>query len=382
MQTLNEAYVLGALPDVEHRISELTKCLHKQDIQHVHAEQQLDILAKELTAGKKTMKDTQSVVAKSLIELQEKNVQLSNVFQEIAGLKRRSEELKKELIRLGKDEGYRKIRRERAKLLVQTEEKEHQAQSLESEVQALRDSRKKEETAIRLAQDQMNQLGMEMDQLQAELPDPKLLGELADSLMARAHCQMFLDRNASHWQTALRTAIDHIAALHRALKKGRYRLDKHSDLVAGRSNATSNACYGALCLDNPSLAKEIFELASDPQVFFHHIFQVFRLWCVGLYVSSRKSELEELLKMHWHAPGLRGGYVRAFAGLLTQHQDMFDKGVSTIVRQEWDQEQATHNMRGLCVINVNAIALLKMGRMQKLSTKKIQDPTIPKELCP
>ena len=59
----------------------------------------------------------------------------------------------------------------------------------------------------------------------------------------------------------------------------------HEHLVGGRATATAEALYAAVAIGELDLARELFAVATDPNLYFHEIFNVFRVWALGLWLA-------------------------------------------------------------------------------------------------
>jgi len=124
-----------------------------------------------------------------------------------------------------------------------------------------------------------------------------------------------------------------------------------------------------VAIGDNDLATHLFELATDPALLFHQIFNIFRSWCAGLWVSRRYEELRELLYPHRFAEGLRGAYVQAFAGLLANDSRRVEQGVRDICRYEQSIWQTSGWQRGVGLINFGAVAVLRLAHAGRLQVK-------------
>jgi hypothetical protein len=197
--------------------------------------------------------------------------------------------------------------------------------------------------------------------------------------LAKAHCELFLERRADRWSALSREAIGYVLTLHRELRAGKYRLDQNSELVGGRSMASAEALYAAVALGDDRLAGELFGLVTDPGLFFHQIFNVFRVWCVGLYLGNRVAELRALLGLHQYSEGLRGAYVQTFLGLLARDQKRVTTGLKDLTRHEWEIWLDPSLERGAGIVNVGAVALRRLALARGLGVR-VPGPTVPEIL--
>ncbi len=379
MPELSEAYVLGLLADVEPAVPALAQKLLQAQTRAAAVDAELAQLLRRLAEAHSAREVAFAGAQKAAAALTENNLRVASLHQETAGLKRRSDDIKLEMDRVGPGAIFDRLRRERAKVLVQVEDRETQVHGLRAQVEGVRKELQAAETQAKEAQERARAVGAELDRLQEQLPRPDLYEGLALHTMARAHCRLFLDHRPLAWANDLKEAVGWVVRLQRDVRAGKYRLDKHSDIVGGRSTATAEAAYGAVAMGDLQAARELFLLATDPGLFFHQIFNVFRLWCLGLYLERRHDELSELLRLHRYALGLRGGYVEAFAGLLRRDGAQVAAGLKAIVKHEWELWQAASAVRGVGVVNVGAAALARLAAERGL---RLRPPghTVPAEL--
>jgi hypothetical protein len=376
---LSEAYVLGLLADLEVDVPAIESELHKARKRASAVDAELSNIVRRLDASKAALEEAEDVASRAASRIHDHNMRIATLHQEIAGLRRRSEDLKTDMSRVEPGAAYRQLRRERAKLTIQIEDREQENDGLRRDVARERDTRQQAEEVALAERDRSRMIAGELDKLQSMLPSPHLYVDLFDRSAARAHCHMFLEKDRSAWAEELRRAIGLMAELHGELRAGKYRLDKNSEIVGGRAMASAEAIYGAVALGDNALARELFELVTDPTLFFHEIFNIFRIWCLGLYLEGRTSELRELLRLHQFAPGLRGAYGETFMGLLLSDEQRVARGIRMIIRYEWEIWQSPSLVRGFGIINLAAIALVRMARDRQMRVG-VSGPTIPREL--
>lgn len=381
MIELSEAYVIGLLSDAQRKLPRLTAEMQQAQARATAVDAELSGLIRRLDACRRAAAGAEEQIAQLTQTMADGNLKIASLHQEVAGLKRRAEDIKTEMDRVGQGAIQQRLRRDRARVLVQIEDRDKAIATMRAQVDEARAALQAAETQAEAERDRARHIIKELDALQSQLPRPQLFAELFSMRAGIAHCQMFLDRDAAAWRAELRSAIDVMATLHRELKAGKYRLDKNSDLIGGRSTASVEAAYGAVALGDEELALEVFGLVTDPELFFHHIFNVFRVWCLGLWLSGRHNELRELLRLHRYGDRLRGGYAEAFEGLVARDEAMLGRGLDIIVRQEWAQSQAPQLVRAAGVVNVGAIAIARLARARGLRVT-VRSPTVPAELCP
>ncbi|MEZ4272852.1 MAG: hypothetical protein R3C68_15890 [Myxococcota bacterium] len=260
---INEAYVTGLLADLERRVPQLEGDLQRADARAAAIDAELSNLLRRLQGCRDALAQAQAQAGRSAAQITEHNLRISALHQEIATLKRRGDDIKIEMDRVGAGVIHRRLRRERAKLTVQSEDRQ-------AEIDALRDASEGERLRLSQAegglardQERLRAITQELDKLQDQLPSPYLFTQLFETIAGRAHCRLYLDRDPAPWRAQMRRAIDRTEELHKALRAGKYRLDKNSELVGGRAMATAEALYGAvlcrislalsLCLRRPRI---------------------------------------------------------------------------------------------------------------------------------
>jgi len=379
MLDVSEPYIIGLRADLERDEPDLLREMEQARIRAAAVDAELSALLTRLEHARAALETAQSEAARLITVVGEKNLRCSTLHQEIAAFKRRADDLQTEMERVGDGAIYRRLRRDRARNMVQVSDRETELARVHAEVEANRKSAVEAEARAVAERDRARAITGELDRLQGELPQPELFIRLFETRLGLAHTRFFLDRSPKPWQQALREAIGSLAELHRELRAGKYRLDRNSDVVGGRATATGEAVYGAVALGDDALAVQLFQLATDPGLFFHDIFNVFRVWCAGLYLTGQLSELRELLRIHQYAEGLRAGYVQCFFGLLNGEAKRIEDGLKIIVRDEWNGWQKASRTRGAGVINLTAAAVIRWARDRGL---RVQAPsaTVPQEL--
>jgi hypothetical protein len=151
-------------------------------------------------------------------------------------------------------------------------------------------------------------------------------------------------------------------------------------VLGGRAHATVQVLQAMICRQQWRSARELFEVATQPQWFFHHIFNVFVSWCFGLYLTEERRQLGELLALHEFAQGLRGAYARAFLGLLQADSKMFERALRKQIQLEWEAWRRLPQ-KGLGVVNLGALALCQLADATQLRwNDRDLGPTVPQAL--
>ena len=383
MIALNEGYVIGLLADAELAVPMLEREMAEGSRRDRAVDAELSAALKRLDGSKIAVERGEQQLGKLALEVSEGNQRTASLHQEVASLKRRSEDLKTEMERVGPGAIYQKLRRDRAKLQVQVEDRERELLALKTRIDTAREALQQADQGLVAERERMQAITRELDRLEQELPRPDLHMRLFTATAARAHCRFFLERQAPAWRRELRGAIETVVELHRALRAGKYRLDRHSDLVGGRATASAEALYAAVAIGEDGLARELFSLITDPSLYFVEIFSVFRVWCLGLYLHNQRNQLARLLQVHQWAPGLRGAYVEAFQGLLQKDARQLTTGLKNLARHEWEVWQDPRELRGAGVVNVGGLALARLARAQRVAFARsgpVAGSTIPDEL--
>ena len=376
MPALNEAYITGLLIDYENRIADLAQELEHSQEQATQIDGQLGGLLEELETHRHAVVQEEKDLEEKNRFVADGNMEIASLHQETALFKKKQEDLKIEMERLGQGAIHRRLRRERAKLQIQIEDKEAEIEQMRTAVEQTRQAVQETEQSIKDAKDRSRATTLKLDGLQSKLPSPYLFSNLFMARCGQAHANLYLEKENEDWEKTVLDAIHLVIDLHQDLRAGKYRLDKNSDIVGGRALATGEAMYAAIILKRPELALKIFSLATDPSLYFHQIFNVFRVWILGLYLSEDYTELKKLLRTHRYAGGLREAYVLCFLGLLLKDKDLMNKGVRDITKHEWELWQAQTKDRGGGIVNMGATALTLMALDRGIAVK-LPGPTVP-----
>lgn len=376
---LSGAYVTGLLADLEPKVPRLAAELDEARARASRVDAELSALLGRIDEARRALADHERAGEQAATALAAHNARTASLHQETGALTRRAAELKLEMDREGEGPVHARLRRERAKLLVQIEDRQEELKGLEASAGAARGRLTAAEAGAAAEKDRRRQLVLELDRLQTQLPRPHLYLAYAESVAARAHCRFYLDRDPAPWERELRVAIGLVAELHRELRAGKYRLDRYSDVVGGRAAASVEALYAAVATGDTPLARELFATMTDPALRFDHIPNVLRAWCLGLWLEGDGEELGTLLARHRFDQGLAGGYVEAFGGLQARDPRRITAGLRVISKLEWDAWQDPRLTRGAGVVNVAATALARLAVEQGLAVA-LPGPTVPDEI--
>ncbi|MEL6339299.1 MAG: hypothetical protein AAFQ65_05280 [Myxococcota bacterium] len=374
-----EAYVLGLLAEADDEVPRLERELARARARAAAVDGELSSLLQRLDATKVALREAERLRSRSAQALTDGNMRIASLPQEIAGLGRRAEDIKTEMERVGPGAIARRLRRDRAKLRVQIQDREVEVQALRERSETSRADLQRAELSINEEKDRARIITIELDQLQSRLPDPHQLARLVESRLGRAHCELILGQDRAAWSHEVGHAVELAFELHEDLRKGKYRLDTNSELIGGRSMASAEAMFALVAMEQDHRAVEFFELVTDPALYFHQILNVFRVWCLGHYLRGERKRLLELLRAHQYDEGIRAGYVQAFIGLLTDEADLVGKGVTRVVRHEWDLWADPKRVRSAGAVNMGAVALCRLAIAQGMRVPR-PGPTVPRVL--
>jgi hypothetical protein len=361
MAELSEAYVVGLLAEVEPLVSELGAALAEARWRSARIDTELTVLLGRLDGSRASLAAQLSAAEQEAALLAASNSRLATLHQEVAAVTRRAADFKTEMDRVGPGVAHNRLRRERARLLVQIEDREKEVTALKAAIDKARAVLAEAEMGAQEERDRGRALSSDLDRLQSELPSPHLYLRLFEALAARAHCRLYLDQSRSAWAEALGAAIVYVRELHQELRAGKYRLDKNSDVLGGRTTASAEAVFGAVVLGDIALARDLFGHIADPGLLLDHIFNVFRIWCLGLYLEGDARALARLAGRHRWAQGLRGGYAEAFLGLVERQPARVSASLKTIAREEWRLWQDPGRVRGVGVVSLGATAIARLA---------------------
>jgi hypothetical protein len=365
---LSEPYVLGLLAEAEQERPLVIKRLKDAESSAALIDGELASILEKLATNRQRRRQSKSDQDRLIASINRDNMAISACHQEVAMYSRKRDDIKTEMDRVRDEPGMnRKLRRQRAKLRVQIDERKEEVEMLRQRSESEREQLQRTQRELNDYRDQDRLWTNELDALQTQLPAPDLYVHLFYTLTTLAHTRLFLDKSADGWLQDFDAAISVMENLHQALRMGKYRLDKHSQWVGGRSNASVETLYGAVALGDVTRAKHFFEILTDSSLFFHQIFNVFRVWCLGLYLTGNHRELQKLLQTHHYASGIRGAYVASFSGLLFHKRDLLIKGLADMVRFHHSTDDHNPRARGLMVVSVDIFALVRLARKQGIN---------------
>ncbi|MEM6732674.1 MAG: hypothetical protein AAF658_14035, partial [Myxococcota bacterium] len=171
----SEAYMLGLLAEVDEAVPRLEKSLAQARQRAAAVDGELSSLLQRLDGARAELKSAERARSRSVQELSDGNMRIAQLHQEIASIRRRSEDIKTEMERVGPGAIARRLRRERAKLRVQVEDRETEIEALRAQADEARDVLQRSEESINDEKDRARIITLELDQLQSRLPDPNEL---------------------------------------------------------------------------------------------------------------------------------------------------------------------------------------------------------------
>ena len=379
MSELTEAYCIGLLGDVEAQLPVLVREMEQARRRADAVDAELSSLVRRFDDARIAQEDAQSRATKAAQIVADGNAKIASLHQETASLKRRAEDIKIEMDRVGPGAIHQRLRRERARFLVQIEDREKIIASQREVIEKARGELTAAETAGEAERERSRAIVKSLDALQSQLPRPRLFADLFAARAGLAHCRLFLGESVQVWQSDVRVAIGEMKRLHGELRAGKYRLDKNSDLVGGRATESADAVYAAVAIGDGNLARELFDLITDPTLYFHNIFNVYRLWALGLYLQERWPELGALLRNHQYEGALGGAYALAFRSILERDRSSLARALTAIAQKEWVQWQNPRLARAAGVVSFGAVALARLARRAGLEVKP-PHATVPERL--
>ena len=307
--------------------------------------------------------------------LAESNQQQRRLHQEVEALRGRAQELLA-VLRDSEDAAAQgEIRQQRARLLVAIEDRRALLDRAEQQATAARDRARAAQAEVAgLAERRVGGLA-ELDALRAQLPPPQLFVAACEARLGVAHCELVLGHDPARWREQVAAASAGMVALHEAVGRGTWRLDRHSDLLGARQAVTVEVLFAQVALGDEDRARALFALACPEKLFFPQIFQVFRAWCLGLTLRGDAAALAQLLAEHEYDGGLQGAYARAFLALEARDVGALDQAVAQLCRWEWNFWQRTP-ARALGVVNIGALALVRLAGRRGLRPK-VRAPALP-----
>jgi hypothetical protein len=119
-------------------------------------------------------------------------------------------------------------------------------------------------------------------------------------------------------------------------------------------------------------------LAADPGMYFHQIFNVFRIWLLGAYLLGDKKVLGQLLRVHRFDKGLWRGYGRCFQGLVDADKREINLGLRMILKIEHRPDDLG-KIPGLELVHLPALAIARLARLKNIEVA-ITDRRLPMAL--
>ncbi|MBC7793939.1 MAG: hypothetical protein H7Z43_09535 [Clostridia bacterium] len=340
---------------------------------------ELSTLVRRFDESRAALDNAMSRAARSAQQVTDGNAKIASLHQETASIKRRADDIKIEMDRVGPGAIQQRLRRDRARFLVQIEDREKM-------IANIRDQAEKARLALSAAEEQgenererSRAIVKSLDALQSQLPRPRLFADLFAARAGLAHGKLYLGEAVPTWRADMLAAIAEMQTLHGELRAGKYRLDKNSDLVGGRATESADAVYAAVAIGDLALARKLFGLVTDPTLFFHNIFNIYRLWLLGLYLDERYEELGNLVRNHQYEGALGGAYALAFRSLVEPNLEALHRALKGIAEKEWAQWQNARLTRAAGVVSLGAVGISQLARRAGMAVRSV-GPTIPEKL--
>jgi hypothetical protein len=383
------AFVLGLYADLERQYPPLAAQLATSQRAATSQEAAFIGVQEELTTCNAAVRAEQASASQAARALATANGRLASLHQEVALLVQRLDDLRNKMQGMGDTDAFRQLRRSRAAVGVQLEDRRADLSQVTATAQAARAALETAQKALLQHNDRVRHVRARLHALQAVQPPAALYLDLFANVAGRAHAQLVLDTAAgggaaalaARWRDELTVAVGYIEALYAGLAAGRYAVEAATSWAGGRAAAVSEALYALVALGDLGQAMDLFAQTTAEDVFFHHIFQTFRGGCVGLFLAGRHSELAEALRLHQYAPGVRGAYVEAFSALLQGDAVQFDASLRQLVVTEW-RVWAKSPTPALGLVNLSVLGLLQLGQLRGFGVSASFGPTVPRAVLP
>ncbi len=376
LPVFNEAQVLTVLAELSAEVEGLKGQVKEARLLAESTKAELAAILGRLDALRSAIQQGEKDIQELAEKIGSTNDQILSLHQDVAILKQQAEDLKEEIAKLGRSPAASKLKRERARLNVRIEDKEAELSQLKPQVEADKQTLTTLETRREENNHHYRAVQKELANLQAMLPSPYLYTNLYSAVTKEAHANYYLDKDATRWARTINAAFSIMYDLHSDIRSGKYRLDRYSDLIGGRSSESVAALYSAVFLGAPEKALDFFHLTSDPALYFHNIFNIMRFWLLGFYLEQKWAPMRELLRYYRHSDGMRQAYVEAWLAILDSNQTLFDRAIRFIVRYEF---QSTTAKEGPQLISIPALTLAKLALRHGLQCN-IKVQTIPQGL--
>jgi hypothetical protein len=381
---LSQAFVVGLLAELQRRAAELRQSLAAAQGRAERLEAVLAATATRYRSAQAAVRTARESAGRAATRIADANAALVSLTREIATLEARAAGFAKAAQGVREGPVLLELRRSRAELMVQATARGKRATALRLDAEQARTTLQASERDKVVHGDTLRLVEAELLRLQDELPAPQTTLQLFEATAAQAHCTFYLEGQPQPWRRAQLSCCADVLALHTALRAGRYPLEQNSEVLGGRAQATVEALYAYVALDDVAAARALFAAATDSALFFHHIDNVFLTWCLGLYVTGDHPALRSLVQLHLYAAGPRGTYAQAFAALLQGDAAAFGMALRRLVQTDWRLGRRLPQ-RGLAVVNVRALALCRLAQVAGLAWESAAagadlGPTVPEAL--
>lgn len=370
---------MGLLGDAEAVFPNLLREMEQARVRAQSVDAELSSLVRRLDESRIAQDDAIKEAARSAQLVTDGNAKIASLHQETAGFKRRADDVKIEMDRVGPGAIQQRLRRERARFLVQVEDREKIIVNVREQVEKARLALTAAEQSAETERERSRAIVKSLDALQSQLPRPRLFADLYAARAGLAHGKLYLGESVNVWRADVRAAIAEMETLHGELRAGKYRLDKNSDLVGGRATESADAVYAAVAINDLALARQLFTTIADPTLFFHNIFNIYRMWLLGLYLEERFDELGTLVRNHQYEGALGGHYALAFRALVERDLPSLNRALKGIAEKEWSQWQNPRLTRAAGVVSVGAVGISQLARRAGLAVQS-PGPTVPEKL--
>jgi hypothetical protein len=381
----SEAHLLALLVDVQRQTAEATHLLEPWAAQAQSQRQRVHEALLVWRAQKNTLEGLQKKRT-ALISKASQTEQKINRFQhELTGFRKKLAQISKE-VASDAERGVSisaRLRRERVNTTLQIREHEDSIAQETQALEALKSEIKEVVQAYVPEWDLEIKHRASLESLQKHLPKPSLIVKSATCALAYVHVQYRLSRDFTQWKKGLEQVYADLLPLYRDMREGFYRVDKHSALLAGRSRTTVDVLCALVVAGKHTEALKWFEVVADREAYFHSMYEIFRMWCFGFYLTENHEALSGLLVQYAHTEYAQGAYVQAFTALLQDDAYAFNKALKALLEWECDTftGPADPVSRSLSVVSVGASALVVCAKKRGIDVL-VDDPQLIKDRAP
>ncbi len=366
MQNAQSGYALALLSDLHKREPVLAEKLARRRRAAETVRSQLEEELSQAEARAVVQRDIELRMRQCREKIHGLNAMLPTLYREIEIFRRQRTTYFARMRAAISPEEQIEFRSAAAKADAQSKAHEEELAGIGVKVNTLHEELKAHEKSHQEVIDARNVASGSIRKLRTKWPAPEELTELFDVRMGIAHCEWALEGSVDVWRSHVKAANALSEELNTGFVRGFYAPEVHSDVVGGRHWISSESVFAAVACGDIPYAKTLFTGAARADMAFDHIFHIYRLWTLGLYLENRHDELLRMLRRHRYSTGVRGAYTQAWAGLLAGDSARFSEAVSEIIDEEWRTWSSSGSARALGVVCVPATALIYLAKERGL----------------